>query len=143
MAILLYSMCRAVRLPCRLVISGTDRSGKKVRFVQGEGRPPAGVGWAHIYCQIGDKPYGPCKWYYAEPTMRGVPLGWDVVGANSNAMPEMNGNAYGAAEPAKVDPNAMTGENKRVFYGAMAVLGAIAFGPTILGLIFGGSGERR
>ena len=99
-AILLYALCRSVRLPCKFVISGTDRAGRKVRYHQGDKHFPRGVNWAHIYCAIGDVPYGPARFHYAEPTMK-VPFGWDVVGANSNAMPEMN--AYGDASSNTVD----------------------------------------
>lgn len=89
MAILLYSLARSVRLPARLVISGVTQTGRKVRYHQGDRTYPRGVNWAHIYLQIGDRPYGNPEWMYAEPTMK-VPLGWDVVGARSNALVEMN-----------------------------------------------------
>lgn len=88
-AILLYALARSVRLPAKLVISGTTKDGKKVRYHQGDPRYPSGVHWAHIYLMIGDRPYGPPRWSYAEPTLRNVPLGWDVVGGDSSMMPEM------------------------------------------------------
>jgi transglutaminase-like putative cysteine protease len=91
-AILLYALCRSVRLPCKFVISGVDGSGRKRRYHQGDRHFPRDVNWSHIYTAIGDKPYGPAKFRYAEPTMR-VPLGWDVVGASGPTIPEMA--AYG------------------------------------------------
>lgn len=87
-AILLYSLARSVRLPAKLVISGT-KNGKKVRYHQGDTHYPTGVHWAHIYLMIGDRPYGPPRWAYAEPTLRNAPLGWDVVTGDSSMMPEM------------------------------------------------------
>jgi transglutaminase-like putative cysteine protease len=95
MAVLLYALCRSVRLPCKYVISGTDRRGRKVRYHQGDRHYPRGVAWAHVYCAIGDRPYGEPQWIYAEPTMK-VALGWDVVGHNGPTIPEM-GNYAGAA----------------------------------------------
>ena len=94
-AILVYSLVRSIRLPARLVISGLDRGGKKVRYIQGQRNFPSGVEWAHIYLQIGDRPYGEPVWYYAEPTLR-VPLGWDVVDNDASSLPEMRGQ-FGAS----------------------------------------------
>lgn len=96
-AILLYALYRSVRLPVKLVISGVNRAGKKVRYVQGDPNFPQGVSWAHIYVAVGDRPYGKCEWHFAEPTMD-VPLGWDVVSRNTNAMPEMNAAAYAGVD---------------------------------------------
>lgn len=96
-AILLYALYRSVRLPVKLVISGVNRAGKKVRYVQGDPNFPQGVSWAHIYVTVGDRPYGKCEWHFAEPTMD-VPLGWDVVSRSTNAMPEMNAAAYAGAD---------------------------------------------
>ena len=127
MAILLYALARSVRLPARLVISGRNRSGRKMRYHQGEPNFPRDVSWSHIYLQIGDRPYGKPQWIYAEPTMK-VPLGWDVIGANSNVLPEMN--AYAGAGDLAGD----TGESKTVMYGVVAVLAAVAFGPALVDL---------
>jgi transglutaminase-like putative cysteine protease len=104
-AILLYALYRSVRLPAKLVISGVNRAGKKVRYVQGDPNYPPGVSWAHIYVAVGDKPYGKCNWYFAEPTMD-VPFGWDVVSHSTDAMPEMNASNYAGADavPSDVSP---------------------------------------
>lgn len=88
MAILLYALARSIRLPARLVISGLDKRGKKVRYHQGDKHFPKNVDWAHIYLMLGDRPYGEPNWHYAEPTLR-VPLGWDVVANNASVLPEM------------------------------------------------------
>ena len=94
MAILLYALARSVRLPAQFVISGVDKQGRKRRYHQIDKHFPPNVRWGHIYIAIGDQPYGEPTWWYAEPTLKNVPLGWDVVGANSNALPELR--AYGA-----------------------------------------------
>jgi hypothetical protein len=127
MAILLYAMARSVRLPARLVISGRSRSGRKMRYHQGEANYPRDVSWSHIYLQIGDRPYGTPQWIYAEPTMK-VPLGWDVIGANSNVLPEMN--AYAGLGAADTKP----GTSNTFIYGFVAVLSAVAFGPALVDL---------
>jgi hypothetical protein len=87
MAILLCCMYESIGLPWKLVLSGNAK-GKKVRHIQGEQIIP-NVEWAHIYCMVGNQPFHPTQWYFAEPTIRGVPLGWDVVSANSDALPEL------------------------------------------------------
>jgi len=79
MAMILAAMYEACRLPWRYVLSGRTRKGKLVRWV--EGTPKKKARWAHIYVIVGWPPYTPKKWLYAEPTLRSVPLGWDVVGA--------------------------------------------------------------
>jgi hypothetical protein len=93
LVILLYALCRSVRLPCKLVISGTDSSGKRHRYHQGDGSITPGVKWSHIYMMVGDRPYGTPKWKYAEPTLK-VPLGWDVVSSSGTFLPELS---YGEA----------------------------------------------
>ena len=89
LAILVYALARSIRLPARLVISGTTRSGKKVRYCQGDRNFDRTVDWSHIYLMIGDRPYGDPQWSYAEPTLN-VPLGWDVVSHTGNVLPEMS-----------------------------------------------------
>jgi hypothetical protein len=99
MAILLYSLARSVRLPAQFVISGVDGKGNKRRYHQIDKHFPHGVRWGHIYIAIGDRPYGEPTWWYAEPTLKNVPLGWDVVGAKSDALPEMRASSYGESVP--------------------------------------------
>ena len=81
MALLLAALCESVRLPWRFVLSGTDKlTGEKKRWIEGT-RFPSGVLMAHIYVVIGWPPYQPTAWAYAEPTIKGFPLGMDVVQA--------------------------------------------------------------
>lgn len=96
-SILLYALARSIRLPAKLVISGLDRRGKKVRYHQGDKNFPKDVDWSHIYLMIGDRPYGQPEWYYAEPTLR-VPLGWDVVANNASVLPEMQQREFAGAD---------------------------------------------
>jgi len=95
-SILVYALARSIRLPARLVISGINKHGKKVRYIQGDKHYPSGVAWAHIYLQIGDRPYGEPVWYFAEPTLQ-VPLGWDVVDNDASDLPELRG-SFGVPE---------------------------------------------
>jgi 8-oxo-dGTP pyrophosphatase MutT (NUDIX family) len=98
LVMVLASLLESIRMPWRLAISGTTKSGKKVRFVQGDKFPKSkGIKWSHIYLAIGDRPFKPSKWYFAETTVRGAPLGWDVVDGSSSLLPEMNN--YGATMP--------------------------------------------
>lgn len=91
MALLLAALCESIRLPWRFVISG-KRHGQIVRWM--EGTPYLHASWAHIYLAIGDKPFRPSRWLYAEPTLRTVDLGWDVVSASKGGtvpLPELAG----------------------------------------------------
>ena len=98
LVIMLATLLESIRLPWKLVISGT-KGRKKVRYHQGDKFPGAskkGYNWSHIYMMIGDRPFVPQKWYYAETTVRGAPLGWDVVEGDASIFPELQNN-YGAA----------------------------------------------
>lgn len=87
MSLLLCCLFESVNLPWRYVLSGRQQ-GKKIRHI--EGAPvPQGVGWAHVYCMVGTPPFNPNRWYFCEPTVQGVPLGWDVVSGDSKYLPEM------------------------------------------------------
>jgi len=89
MTILLGSMLESIRMPWKLVLSGV-KNGQKVRYHEGE-KFPRGVKWSHIYLTVGNRPFSPTKWIYAETTLRGAPFGWDVVAAEGAAIPEMDG----------------------------------------------------
>lgn len=67
-----------------------------MRYIEGQ-VVPLGVTWTHIYCMVGDKPFRPAVWYYAEPTVQGVPLGWDVVSGDHRFLPEMSQPTHGPA----------------------------------------------
>ncbi len=77
----LAALCRSVHFPVRLVTSGRDRRGRVVRYVEGSRRCPPDVQWGHIYNQIGNHPFRPTEWAFADATVPGARLGWDVVGA--------------------------------------------------------------
>jgi transglutaminase-like putative cysteine protease len=90
MALLLAALCESVRLPWKFVISGR-RDNRVVRWVEGDRYTPAR--WAHIYLAIGNKPFAPTRWLFAEPTLRTVDLGWDVVAASKGGtapLPELS-----------------------------------------------------
>lgn len=88
--LLLCAMFEAIGLPWKLVLSGRDRStGEKVRYIEGD-QVPAGVRWTHIYCMVGCPPGRGMRWYFCEPTVDGVPLGWDVVDGDHRFLPEMS-----------------------------------------------------
>lgn len=77
-AVAYAALCRSVHLPVRFVTSGRLR-GRPVRWVEGSGRSPP-AGWSHVYNQVADHPFRPLLWSYADATLRGAALGWDVIG---------------------------------------------------------------
>jgi hypothetical protein len=87
MSLLLAAMAHSVRLPWRFVLAGTARGGR-ARWAEG-GRMPRGFRASHIYLDLGWPPFSEGKkdahgrpvtqWAPAEPTLRGLPLGHDVV----------------------------------------------------------------
>lgn len=111
LAIVLAALCESIRLPWRYILSGRDSQNQSVRYVEGAHNNPTGVKWAHIYVEIGWPPFKPRVWKYAEPTMRGVPLGWDVVGARSGShpMPEM-GAVAAASDTVAAEERTLTSE---------------------------------
>ena len=127
LAILLCSFFESIMLPWKLVISGRDKATKqKVRFIEG-GVYPKNVDWTHIYCMVGTPPFGPKVWYYCEPTVRGVPLGWDVVDGDPGYIPEMDKPRPGPAQIAKPPP--LNGKKVEAHYGsdlAASVASAVA-----------------
>jgi hypothetical protein len=132
-AILVYALARSIRLPARLVISGVDKRGKKVRYIQGDRHYPSGVNWAHIYLQVGDRPYGQPVWYFAEPTLQ-VPLGWDVVDNDASMLPELRG-AYGdPTQDGSGGGTTVLGMPLPValFVGALCL---VAFGPSLASFV--------
>jgi transglutaminase-like putative cysteine protease len=107
MAILLASACESIRLPWRFVLSGSDKRGRPIRWIEGTKYRKAK--YAHIYLIVGTPPFQPKEWQFAEPTLRGAPLGWDVVNARRRNMaggailPELG--ALGDASIAASDPS--------------------------------------
>lgn len=90
MALLLASLYEACRLEWRYVLSG--KVGKKnARWIEGQKLPKNGR-WAHIYLLVGYPPFQPQKWQFAEPTLRNVDLGWDIIQSmdkGESLLPEM------------------------------------------------------
>tara|TARA_Y100000034_G_C6897183_1_gene413925 strand:+ start:142 stop:978 length:837 start_codon:yes stop_codon:yes gene_type:complete len=116
-SILLASLYESVRLPWRFVLSGTHKaSGKTVRWVEGT-TVPNGVKWAHIYVTVGRPTFRPTRWSFAEPSLKGAPLGWDVVFAKQRGekipVPELG--ALGVTvdlTPSGAEPTSMTEQFK-------------------------------
>ena len=92
LVILLCSFFESIALPWRLVISGVKKNGDKVRYIQGD-KNIATADWTHIYCMVGNQPFHPKEWFFCEPTIKGVPLGWDVIEADDDTLPELLGPA--------------------------------------------------
>ena len=94
--LLLCAMFESIALPWRLVLSGRDQANnQKVRYIEGEAAP-YGVKWSHIYCMVGCPPGRGMRWYFCEPTIDGVPLGWDVINGDHRFLPEMRKTEPGA-----------------------------------------------
>jgi hypothetical protein len=107
LAMLLAALCESLRIPWRFVLSGKNSRGKVIRWMEGTRIPRAQ--WSHIYVAIGDQPFAPKRWRFAEPTIRGVPLGWDVVQATNRSgrvvLPELAGpDVPGTGADAHDDP---------------------------------------
>lgn len=89
MITLLAALYESIALPWKLCLSGREKaSGRKLRHIEGAVVPPD-VAWVHIYGMVGDRPFRPNKWYFVEPTVQGVPLGWDVIDGDESYLPEM------------------------------------------------------
>jgi len=85
--ILLACLYESIGLPWKFVLSGRNASGQKMRYIEGDTIPEAR--WAHIYLAVGVPPFNPTRWYFAETTIVGVPLGWDVIDGDASYLPEM------------------------------------------------------
>jgi hypothetical protein len=83
MAGLLASMAQSIALPWRFALGGYREvpggRKKRVRWIEGQPWPKGRVQFVHVYVMLGWPPFGPQKWASAEPTVRGLPLGHDVV----------------------------------------------------------------
>lgn len=88
LCLLLASFYESIALPWRFVLSGLDSRGNKVRYIEGDAVPP-GCRWTHIYLMVGIPVFNPRYWYFAEPTIQGVPLGWDVLQGDRGFLPEL------------------------------------------------------
>ena len=91
MVLLLCSLAESVKIEWKFVLSGKNQYGKVVRWIEGEKLPKPEPKWVHIYCVLGYPPFNPTQWVFAEPTLRNVPLGWDIVSAGGTVLPELAG----------------------------------------------------
>ncbi len=114
MIILVLSMYEAIRLPNKLVISGRNRQGKMIRYIEGQKRLP-NAQWAHIYGMVGNRPYTPSSWDFVEPTLK-KPLGWDVVGAGGGGLPELSYGNIGASVATSASQEALEGKKSFMHY---------------------------
>lgn len=81
LALLLAALFGAVALPWRFVLSGRGPDGAPILWVEGTTRSLAQLRarWGHIFVRVGLPAFAPKEWLYAEPTVKGVALGWDAV----------------------------------------------------------------
>jgi len=111
--LVLAALFESIGLPWRLVLSGRGPDKEKLRYV--EGNPiPSDVRWGHIYLAVGTPAFQPSTWYFCEPTIQGVPLGWDVVSGDESYLPEMAKTKPGPAHFAKVGPAPYDFEPRRL-----------------------------
>jgi len=80
MALVLAALAHSIGLGFKFAIAGTDKQGRPVRWIDGERWKPAE--YSHIYLQLGWPALNPQVWASAEPTLRGTPLGFDVVASS-------------------------------------------------------------
>lgn len=126
--ILLCALFESIGLPWRQVLSGFfPLTGDKIRWI--EGTPiPDDCEWTHVYCAVGTPPFNPRHWYFCEPTVRGVPLGWDIIEGAPEFLPEMQKRGGPARfmptpvapegqTPAALPPSEMRSPAYNVYYG--------------------------
>lgn len=102
-AIVLAALAHARRLPFRFVLSGRDDGNRRIRWIEGNGKPPT-ASWTHIYALAQWPPFRPTKSAFAEPTLD-VPLGWDSL----RDPPPRSRADMGADEPEKAEaPNVIS-----------------------------------
>lgn len=118
MAIVLCSFFESMRLPWKLVISGRGSNGL-LRYIHRHGHLPK-ADWSHIYCMVSANPFQDSQWFYCEPTIKNVPLGWDVVSANSADLPELLAPGSKAAEPKQKLPELGNVRTSAIIGGTLA-----------------------
>jgi hypothetical protein len=77
-SLLLASFAESIRMPWKFTLAGHYPNGKKAKYIEGQ-RYPSSAQFSHIYVTLGWPPFKPTEWAAAEPTIRGAPLGHDVV----------------------------------------------------------------
>lgn len=99
-AVLMGAMLHSIAIPWNFVLAGKGRNGAPVRWSPREGTTKTwGKTFYHIYVEAG---LGrPMQWVSMEPTIKGAPLGYDVVKDGISAdktgravLPELSG-AFG------------------------------------------------
>jgi hypothetical protein len=91
------ALCTAVGLPWKFVLSGTNRSGQRIRWVEGTSLP-WGANFSHVYNMVGWPPFTPQVWAAAEGTVRKSPLGYEPA-MTGKLLPEMQGKALSGPGP--------------------------------------------
>jgi hypothetical protein len=84
----LACLCTSVRLDNRFVVIGRDPEGNIVHWVEGVGKCPENVNFAHIFLIVGTPTFNPTDWWFAETTLK-TPLGWSLVTHNPKGLPEL------------------------------------------------------
>lgn len=152
MSILLAALFESLNLPWRFVQSGVlvnaDGSKTKLRYIEGEDTSifdNTDIKWVHIYNIVGTPPFHPHTWFFAEPSVQGVPLGWDVVSGDKAYLPEMLqslpkkkgsswlfslGRPSPGFKPAKLPPAERRSPAYEMSYGDASGFGILAGGLT-------------
>ena len=86
MILLYHALLESINLKWKFVLVAKE-GNKYSRWIEGTPPPLQKKKFAHIYGMVGNHPFSPTKWLYAEPTLK-VPLGWDIVD-NGHSMPEL------------------------------------------------------
>jgi transglutaminase-like putative cysteine protease len=110
LGILLAALATSVGIKFRWVIAGKTRGGEPVRYIEGNRSPPWGANFYHIYLQLATPALceTECTWYSAETTVRGLPLGHDVVVdgiPSGSGGSDLSYSGWGKSEPAPPDPS--------------------------------------
>ena len=155
LTILAAALAESVALPWRLALAGRGAGGRRVRYLEGQWIP-WGASMEHIYLQIGWPPFRPQQWASAEPTVRGLPLGHDVVlhGVPGEVMPEFQGaySGYGAVAVGEESATHKLPWYKRldgaeiaagVISGVAISVGIGVFAPLVERLLYGNKRGRK
>jgi hypothetical protein len=141
MAMLLAALYESLRLPWRFVLSGKSENGQIIRWI--EGTPFRRAAYSHIYVVVGWPAFRPKVWAYAEPTLRRVGLGWDVVAAtrqtNGAILPELAGvgesvKSYFSPEELDIRPSTILSDVLKSLT-PRRVAGALIVGTVLSGIV--------
>lgn len=129
-AILLAALAHARRLPFRYVLSGRDDGDRRIRWIEGNGKPPA-ASWTHIYALAQWPPFRPTHSAFAEPTLD-VPLGWDSL----RDPPPKSRVDMGADEPEPADVPSVVSKQLAILKKTQAIAAKLPW-YTIAGSVVG------